>query len=188
MTEQRGDSVIDILRSRLGPRHMSGIDEGRADIERVLRDELNMDGEQAQTMVQRMIDDGTLRYVTAAERDPEVDVAAQDDERSDRANQVGDRNPGAIDDRLGASIVPPTGGPQEGYSGLSTGSAALAAGAAMPVAGAGTGSAAAAPLAVAATDPALGAHGGAGYWDIGGGATGVVPSTTRKGQVEPKGT
>lgn len=187
MTEQRSDSVIDILRSKLGPRHMSGMDEGRADIERILREELRLERGDAETMVSRMIDDGQLRYVTAAERDPEVDREAQHDERSDRANQVGaGRAP--IADVLGAGVVPPTGGPQEGYSGLSTGSAARAAGAATPVAGAGTGTAAAGPLAVtAATDPTLGA-GQAGYWDIGGLAAGVVPSSTRKGQVEPQGT
>ena len=72
MTEQRGDSAIDVLRSRLGPRHQAGIDEGRADIERVLRDEMNIDRDQAAAMVQRMIDEGTLRYVTSDERDPEV--------------------------------------------------------------------------------------------------------------------
>ncbi|NTU79556.1 MAG: hypothetical protein HGA45_09160 [Chloroflexales bacterium] len=62
---------------------------------------------------------------------------------------------------------------------------------ATPVVPVVTGGTSSPPLVpVSAGDPgAVDAGGqGPGYWDIGGQAAGVVPSTTRKGQVEPRGT
>lgn len=173
MTERQSDDVVEILRSRLGVRYQSGVDEGRAAMVRTLRDELGLDADQAEAAVRDLIDGGHLRYVTADERDPET----RDDGRSRRQ----DDHPRYSTDPADLNVVPATGGPQAGTSGLATGSAAVAA-------GAGSGSPAAGPLAVAAAAGGVSGGEDRGYWDIGAGATGVVPSSTRKGQVEPKGT
>ncbi|HMQ31325.1 MAG TPA: hypothetical protein PKD53_11385 [Chloroflexaceae bacterium] len=183
MTERQHEELIEILRRRLGSRHMAGIDEGRADIVGVLRDELSIERDEADALLGRLMDAGLVRYVTSDERDPvgnpEVIHDPERPERTDPAERP--------------IAVPPVGGPQEGYSGLSTGSSARAAGAAIPVAGAGTGSPAAGPVAVVAADPTTAGEAaaqgtGPGYWDIGGSGAGIVPSSTRKGQVEPRGT
>lgn len=183
MTERQHEELIEILRRRLGSRHMAGIDEGRADIVGVLRDELSIGGDEADAMLGRLMDAGLVRYVTGDERDPVGAPEVIDD--PERPRQT-DR----VDPAERPLAVPPVGGPQEGYSGLSTGSSARAAGAAIPIAGAGTGSPAAGPLAVVAADPTTSGEASAtghGYWDIGGSGAGVVPSSTRKGQVEPRG-
>ena len=179
MIERQQDDVVEALRRRLGNRHQAGLDEGRADLVQALRDELSLSADEAEVTLRRLIHEGRVRYVPAHERDVEHDATAQHDEYLDRDQRTRDDNPATTGAGLGLA-VPPTGGPQQGYSGV-TGTAA-------PVAAAGTGSAAAGPLAVAAADSDLVEGQGPGYWDIGGQATGVVPSTTRKGQVEPRGT
>ncbi len=184
MTERQSDDLVEILRRRLGVRYPSGIDEGRAAMARALRDELSLGADEADALLRGLIDAGQIRYVTGDERDPMLDPGARDDERPDQQGHTSTRDP--LETGVGLNPIPAQGGPQEGLSGLK-------AGAALPVSGAGTGSPAAGPLAVAAatgdamTDEPTGAR-GPGYWDIGAGTSGVVPSTTRKGQVEPKGT
>lgn len=181
MTERQHEELIDMLRRRFGARHMAGIDEGRADMVGVLRDELGIGRDEADALLGRLIEAGLVRYVTGDERDPVGDPEVLNDpERAPRA--------GRADPAERPIAVPPAGGPQEGYSGMATGSAAQAAGGAVPVAGAGTGSPAAGPVAIVAADPEQGGATGPGYWDIGGSGAGVVPSATRKGQVEPRGT
>jgi hypothetical protein len=184
VTERQSDDVVEILRRRLGARYQSGIDEGRAAMARALRDELSLGADEADALVRGLIDAGQIRYVTSDERDPMVDPGSRDVERPDQGERSSARDP--LETGAGLNPIPAQGGPQEGYSGLK-------AGAALPVSGAGTGSPAAGPLAVAAAtgDDRVGDPTGAkgpGYWDIGAGTTGVVPSATRKGQVEPKGT
>lgn len=175
MTERHDDSAVEALRSRLGTRHQSGIDAGKADMARVLREELNIGADEADDLLRQMIEAGTVRYVTGSERDPEV----RDGDGAEHTGMRAEDSAAARGDALGLNVVPPTGGPQAGYSGMATGTAT-------PAVAVGTGSPAAGAMAMAATDGAM-AEGG--YWEIGaGGATGVVPSSTRKGQVEPRGT
>ena len=168
--EERSDSVVDILRRRLGTRHQSGLEEGREDIVRVLRDELSMEHDQAEGLVSRLIDAGQIRYVTAAEHDAELDPDVQYDEHTDRAYQ---------DDVVPPAVVPPV-----GMAGMNTGTGMPP----MPIVAPppSTGSPAAVPMMHPALDTDA-ADGRMGYWDICGDKAGVVPSRSRKGQVEPKG-
>lgn len=187
MTEHEHESrdVVDVLRRNLGSRYRASIDDGRAEIARVLASELNMSSGDADTMTSELIESGRIRYVTAVEHDVDYDVEAQRDERSDldsRRGGLGLTDPDLSDasDNPRANAVAGQGGPQ-------TTAAGLHAGAAAPVA-AGSSSALPGTLPIAATDETLGGAGDrGGYWEFGGGV-GVVPSTTRKGQVEPRGT
>lgn len=179
MTEQRGDSVIEALRSRLGSRYPGDMEQGRAEIVRVLRDELQLGADEAEALVRRMIDDGRLRYVTATERDPLIDPATLDGDPTGRAEYTGEGDPYQ---RPGDTVVAPLlGGVQD------------TAGAPRVVAAPAVSSSTTTPPPVfvgdvAASGAELDAGNGPGYWEIGGGATGVVPSGSRKGQVEPRGT
>lgn len=180
--EQRSDSVVDILQRRLGTRHHSGMESGRKDIERVLMDELSMEHDQAHEMVSRMIDSGQIRYVTGDERDIEVDRDAQLDEHTDRAYQVGADRRGMADDVVTPGMIPPA--TAAGTAGMNTGTGMPPVPIAPPPSG---GSPAVAPLFPAAGDADM-AGDRMGYWDICGDKAGVVPSRSRKGQVEPRGT
>lgn len=177
--EERSDNVVDILQRRLGTRHYSGMEEGRDDIVRVLRDELSMEHDVAEGLVSRLIDAGQIRYVTAAEHDAELDPDAQYDEHTDRAYQIGDDRRGTTDDVVPPAVVPPV-----GMAGLNTGTGMPP----MPIVAPppSTGSPAAVPMTHPAFDADT-ADGRTGYWDICGDKAGVVASRSRKGQVEPKG-
>lgn len=167
MTQRESSSLIETLRARLGPRHQSTMDRGRADIVQVLRDELQIGANDAEAMVRQLIDQGQLRYVTSDERDP----AGTSGPLTDEAGRAGS-----------AGVAPPI---------SATVPVAPAVTGAAPVAPIAGGTTTPAPIVPAATDHDVTARAGdqdSGYWDIGGQAAGVVPSETRKGQVEPKGT
>lgn len=184
MTERKHTEVIEALRSRLGFQYESSMEDGRHEIERVVADEMNVSSDEAKGIVSELIDGGMIRYVTGAERDVEYDVEAQRDEYTDEQNREA-REREKIDDRrdnLAVNAIPGQGGPSAATSGL-------AAGAAAPVAAAGATAPAALPLA-AGVD--IGKNAAelqdAGYWEFTADRAGVVPSSTRKGQVEPRGT
>jgi hypothetical protein len=194
VTEREITDVVEILRARLGVRYVAGLDAGRREINRVVADELRLSGTDADVLVSRLIDAGMIRYVTRDEVDPVGDPEAQDDERSDEASR---RSDDYIDrsGSLRANAIAGQGGPSAGTSGQMGGPVAPPAAAGLgpvPVAAVGTGSAVPAPLAAAAM-PAPDADGvrghyDMGYWEFVGERAGVVPSSTRKGQVEPRGT
>jgi hypothetical protein len=181
VTEHESRDLVEALSARLGNRHYSSIDDGRADIVSAVADEMHVSRDEADGITQRLIDSGRIRYVTGTERDVEHDVEAQDDEHSDRANRM--RAEGMTDrsDTLRANAIPGQGGPDAVSSGL-TGAAvapvAVAPGSSTPAAAP---LAAGVPLAASADELQRG-----GYWDLSG-AKGVVPSDARKGQVEPAG-
>lgn len=174
MTERESGNLIEILRQRFGPRHPGAMDRGRADIVQALRDELQIGAADAEAMVQRLVEQGQLRYVTSDERDP-GDTSAPADDRAERAGTgAGGVTPVAPPISANVPVAPAV-----------TGAAPVA-----PVAAGGTTSTAQPPLVPASVDDDDAARAGGqgvGYWDIGGQAAGVVPSATRKGQVEPRG-
>jgi hypothetical protein len=189
-------NLVERLRERFGPQYAASLEGGRSEINRAVADELGIGNDEADQTVSRLIDAGMIRYVTADEADPVVDVEAQDDERPDDRG-VG-RSDAYIDrgDSLRINAIPGQGGPAGGTAGHMGGPVAppaVGAGATahVPVAASGTGSAAPAPLAgaiVPGADAAnVGAGHGVGYWEFLGERSGVVPSRSRKGQVEPKG-
>lgn len=188
MTEHahEGRDVVDVLRAHFGPRYQASIDGGRDEIARVLADQLNVDGGEADALTSELIDSGRIRYVTAVERDPDYDREAQHDERSDAGNHdggLGIMTPDLTDgsDSRRANAISGQGGPSATAAGMHGGMVA-------PVAAAGTGNPLPGTLPLAASENSLGgADDRVGYWEFGGGS-GVVPSTTRKGQVEPSGT
>lgn len=181
MTERENSSVVEVLRDRLGIRYRSSIKDGRKTIVKVISDEMNVSRDEADAITTELIDSGKIRYVLGTEEDREYDVAAQHDERSDAGLVEPDLTDSS--DNLRANAIPGQGGPQ-------TTAAGLHAGAVAPVA-AGSGSAIPGALPLAAGLPVgEGADDQQrlGYWDFGSDAAGVVPSSTRKGQVEPRGT
>lgn len=189
MTEhdQESRDVVGVLRDRLGVRYQASIDDGRAEIVRVLADELKIGRDEADSMTSQLIDSGRIRYVTGVERDVEYDTEAHQDERGDADNRRGAAGVVAPDltdrtDILQANAIPGGGGPQTTASGLHAGAAA-------PVAAGSSGAAPGALPLAAGVDIGAGAEEQQrrGFWDFGAGAAGVVPSTTRKGQVEPRG-
>lgn len=178
MSERQRTGVIEPLCERFGYHYQSPMEEGRAELIRAISEELSYSRDEADTLLQYMIDAGEIRYVPAIERDPVGNPAVAPVDRRDTATD----SP-AEDLRINA--IPGQGGPPGGTSGM-TGSSA-----APPLVAGGTTTSAAMPVGsgLAATPAgALGARPASGYWDLGTGAIGVVPSSTRKGQVEPRGT
>lgn len=170
MSELQGRDPVDILRSRLGVRYSSGLDDGRSEIVRVLSDELGLNRSEAEATLRNLMDTGHIRYITARESDTARAVGAG---RSDDLD--------ASSDDLRVNAIPGGGGPASAVSGLSAGAAA-------PVVVGGNTTPPPIPVETGVPlgmednfDPRL------GYWDFGGGG-GVVPSRSRKGQVEPTGT
>jgi hypothetical protein len=181
MTERQGGDPVESLRARLGVQYRARLDEGRAELARVLGDELGLGRDDAERAVRELIDAGRIRYVTGVEEDVTHDMAAQHDEHSD-ANA---RDDGATErsDNLTINAIPGRGNDRSGgVSGLTAPSTS-------PLVQGGIVAPGATPLA-AGVD--IGDNAAErqqmGYWDLGGGAGGVVPSSTRKGQVEPRGT
>lgn len=182
MTERQGRDLLGALRERLGVRYRARLDDGRAELVRVAGDALGVGRDEAGRAVGELIDSGRIRYVVGTEQDVEHDVAAQGDERSDT---VEGRDDGATDrsDNLTINAIPGRGNDRSGgVSGITSGATA-------PLVQGGFVAPGATPLAAgvdigdnAAERQAM------GYWDLGEGAAGVVPSSTRKGQVEPRGT
>lgn len=178
MSERQRINVIDQLRARFGYHYPSAMEEGRAELVRAISDEVDCSSDEADTLFQYMIDAGEIRYVPAVERDPVGNPAVAPADRRDP-----EVDSPAEDLRVNA--IAGQGGPPGGTSGMTGAHAApgLAAGGtttspAMPV-GAGL---------AASTAESTGGRPESGYWDLGSGAVGVVPSSTRKGQVEPRGT
>lgn len=184
MTDRQHVEVIEALRTRLGFQYEAGMDEGRHEIEKVVADEMSIGRDEAKSVVDELVQTGRIRYVTGVERDVEHDVEAQHDEYSDEQNREL-RERGQIDDRrdnLKVNAIPGQGGPSASTSGL-------AAGAAAPVAAAGATAPAALPLAAGVDiDKNAAEQQNNGYWEFAADRAGVVPSGTRKGQVEPRGT
>jgi hypothetical protein len=183
VTERQSNDLIEMLRDRLGMQYHAGVDEGRREIARVLADATQMGHDEADAAVSRMIDSGMIRYVTGAERDVDRSVAPGEDAAFGRDRT--DRTRGGLDERaddLSINAIPGTGGPQAATSGMLAGAPA-------PIAAGGLGAPPATPLAAgdgitaSAEDLQRG-----GYWEFTGDKAGVVPSSTRKGQVEPRGT
>jgi hypothetical protein len=181
VTEHESRDLVEVLSARFGNRHYSTIESGRADLVGAIADEMHVGRDEADTLLQRMIDSDRIRYVTGVERDIEHDVEAQDDEHSDRINRMQDEGLTDRSDNLRVNAIPGQGGPDAVSSGL-TGAAvapvAVAPGSSTPV---GAPLAAGVPLGASAEDLQRG-----GYWDLSG-AKGVRPSDSRKGQVEPEG-
>jgi hypothetical protein len=182
--EERRDSAVDILQRRLGTRYRSGIDDGRAAIMRVLSEELSIGRDQADEQVSRMIESGQLRYVPAVEHDIEVDRDTQHDEHTDRSTEVGGGSQ-TTRGTLGPDETPLAGTPIAGSGGVVMSILGVPAAA---VGTGGSGAAAAMPLPTADMDDTDDTWRHGGYWDISSETAGVVPSRSRKGQVEPKGT
>jgi len=181
MTEHQEHDVVEILRDRLGMHYRSGMDSGRDEIVRVIAAEMHVDHDEAEQIMRQQLDAGRIRYIDHAERDVEHDTPAQDDERTDRANRA---DGGEITDRskdLTANAIVGQGGPSAALGGLTAGAAA-------PLVAGGATNSGALPLAAGAPigDSAEDLQGG--YWDFAGDKAGIVASSTRKGQVEPKGT
>lgn len=184
MTERQGHAtgVAEMLRDRLGATYRADIDRGKDEIVRVIADGLGVGRDEAAAILRRELDAGRIRYVVGHEADPVEGRAAQHDERSDRA---GGREAGDFTDRadnLRINAMPGTGGPGAGTSGITPNAVA-------PLVAGGTTTPSAAPLAAGAD---IGASAEdlqrGGYWEFLGDRAGVVPSSTRKGQVEPRGT
>lgn len=178
-----------VLRDRLGVRYRSSIDDGRTEIARVLSDELNISRDEAHDMVRRLVDSGQLRYVTDVEHDVDYNVEARGEPTS-RDNGLGNdvtldgSGPSNRGDTLRTNAIPGGGGPQEASLGLSAGAAA-------PLAvGTSSGGGGAVNPVVAGADPGRLSddRNDSGYWDFDSERSTVVPSTSRKGQVEPSGT
>jgi hypothetical protein len=184
VTERQNSAtdVVEILRDRLGATYRADIDGGRDEIVRVIADGLSVDRDEAATILHQQMEAGRIRYVVGTETDPVEDRAAQHDERSDQANRRDDDGITDRRDTLRASALPGAVGPAGGTSGLMGSPVAplVAGGTTTPPA---TPLAADAPLAASADDLQRG-----GYWEFLGDRAGVVPSSTRKGQVEPRGT
>ena len=181
MGKHQEHDVVEILRDRLGMHYRSSMDSGRDEIVRVIAAELNVGRDEAEQIMRQQLDAGRIRYITRAEQDVDDDVAAQDDGRTDRANRM-DTND--ITDRsrnLAVNAIPGGGGPSAATSGLTAGAAA-------PIAAGGTTMSGAVPLAAGAPIGESADDLQGGYWDFAGDKAGVKPSSTRKGQVEPKGT
>lgn len=180
MTERAPRDVIEILKERLGVRYRSDIDSGRNEMMRVVREALNVSSEESERIIRQLIDNGQIRYVTGDERDVEHDVEAQHDEHSDRQRRGEAEGFSDRSDNLRVNAIPGAGGPQEAASGI-TGPATA------PVVAGGSTTPAIIPAVV---DPGLtetaGTRQGGGYWDFGSETVGVVPSDSRKGQVEPR--
>jgi hypothetical protein len=180
--DHESHDLVETLAARLGNRHYSSIDGGRADIVGVITDEMKVSREEADAMTQRLIDAGRIRYVTGDEQDVEHDVEAQRDEYSDAANR---RDAGYVDP---SAAIAGTADPGATVGTGLTGAAIPPAVAAAPTVATGNAPApAAVPLAM--TDANLAGSndmGRGGYWDLAE-ARGVVPSDSRKGQVEPAG-
>ncbi|GAB4430011.1 MAG: hypothetical protein OHK0015_14630 [Chloroflexi bacterium OHK40] len=176
MTEQQSRDIVDILSERLGVHYYASIDDGRARIVETIAEELRLDRARAEETLERLLEAGRIRYVTGTERDVVRDVAPRDGDHSDHREDATNRS-----DSLVVNAIPGAGGPQQGTSGLSAGAVA-------PVAAGGTSSnAPGAPLAAAIPlDHSAEEAQRAGYWDFSE-ARGVVPSDSRKGQVEPAG-
>lgn len=179
MTERQSDAVdvVEILRDRLGVTYHASIDGGRGEIVGVIADELNVGRDEAEEILRMQMEAGRIRYVVGSEVDPVGNPEVQDDRARRGDEGVTDRS-----DNLRVNAIPGQGGPDAATSGLTAGAAA-------PLVAGGTTSPAAAPLAAgvdiggSAEDLQRG-----GYWEFAGDRAGVVPSSTRKGQVEPKGT
>gem|GEM_PF-1546962 len=189
-----GHNAVELLRERLGIRYQAGLDEGRAEIARVLAGELNVGHDEAERMTRQLIDSGEIRFIPGIERDDDRNIPPVDDSRVDmgeyhRGNadagapgvvlpELNDRAGGRDSDaRADADGTPLPAGLHPGFaapiaannpSGSTPGTVPLAAG--LPF------------------DADTGDHLRTGYWDFGSGAVGVRPSSTRKGQVEPRGT
>jgi hypothetical protein len=181
VTERQGLELIEILRNRLGLQYHAGIDEGRREIVRVLTEETQMNRDEADATVTRLIDSGMMRYITGAERDMDQSIAPLDrdsghGERTDRSRVD------EMADNLTVNAVPGAGGPQAATTGM-------VAGAPAPIAAGGLTTPPAIPVA-AGDAPVANAEDlqRGGYWEFNGEGAGVIPSPTRKGQVEPRGT
>lgn len=184
MTERQNSAmdVVEILRDRLGVTYRADIDGGRDKIVRVIADGLRVNRDEAAAVLRQQMDAGRIRYVLGTEADPVEDRAAQHDERSDQANRRADDGFTDRSDNLRANALPGVVGPAGGTSGLMGSPVAplVAGGTTTPPA---TPLAAGVPLDASADDLQRG-----GYWEFLGDRAGVVPSSTRKGQVEPRGT
>jgi hypothetical protein len=186
VTERQHNDVVDVLRSRLGVRYLSSLDDGRNEIIRVVSDELKVDRDEAEAMVRQLIDHGHIRYVPRTERDVEYDVTAQRDEYTERDTRRRDADLADPDltgrsDELRANPIPIGGGPQTISSGL-TGVVVA------PPMGGGSTTPPVAPVLTGMPTTGSADDLEGGYWDFASDATGVVPSQSRKGQVEPRGT
>jgi hypothetical protein len=178
MSERQRINVIDQLRARFGYHYPISMEEGRAELVRAISEEINCSSDEADTLLQYMIDAGEIRYVPAIERDPVGNPAVAP---ADQPDPAADRP--AEDLRINA--IPGQGGPPGGTSGMTGGQAAPT------IVGGGTTTSPTMPVGAglaASTAEASGGRPEGGYWDLGTGTVGVAPSSTRKGQVEPRGT
>jgi AraC-like DNA-binding protein len=182
MTEHESHDLCEMLRGHLGVRFQGTLEEGRDEIIRLIASDLGVSRDEAQAIFKRELDAGRIRYITADERDHEAARIAAD-EHGDHGRHSD------LDDHarnLTINAIP-------GQGGVSAGTAGLSAGAAAPVITGGTSTPAIPPIM-----PAGAAHPiddatdtdyfEGGYWDLCGDRAGVVPSRSRKGQVEPRGT
>jgi hypothetical protein len=181
MTEHQMD-VCDMLRGHLGVRYQGTLEDGRKEIIRLIASDMGVSHEEAEVIFRRELDAGRIRYITAEERDVEANRIASDPDYATRGRHT---DLDAQARNLTINAIP-------GQGGVSTGTAGLSAGAAAPViAGANTTpvppimpAAAARPI----NDVSDADYFEGGYWDLCGDRAGVVPSRSRKGQVEPLGT
>lgn len=185
--EHEGRGAVDALRARLGVHYRASVDDGRAEIARALADELNIDRDQADAMVGRLIDSGQIRYISGIEADRGDTGATRYEQRSDADSSTGApglAEPDATDrrDLLRSNAIPHEGAPpQRHVSGITAPATA-------PLVAGGFGAPGATPLAAGVPiGESAEERQRMGYWEFGGGA-GVAPSSTRKGQVEPRGT
>jgi hypothetical protein len=186
MPEHQSHDVVDILRERLGARYHSGMEAGRDEIIRTIGSEMQVSGDEAQAIFQNQLDAGRIRYVPAVERDNDNNRLGPGDSYVDQGAHDRHTDLDAQARHLTINAIP-------GQGGVSAGTAGLSAGAAAPVAAGGSTT----PAPIPAMMPAAAEHpiedgdiyeGEGGYWDFRGDRAGVVPSSTRKGQVEPSGT
>lgn len=177
MTEHNQHDVVEVLRERLGVRYAGSMESGRGEILRLIGSELGVGRDEAEQILQQQIDAGRIRYVTRAEHDSDDNRVAPRDGRSDYESDHGDRSRDPL-----VNAIPGQGGIAAAASGLTGGAAAPG------IVMGGTSNTPAVPLdpRLSIQEAADGVQGD--YWEFLGDRTGVVPSSTRKGQVEPAGT